>query len=465
MGEELDKLTTTLSTMLDKQRGDLDRGIRSLADALRQAADRVAAYAPGAPQPAAAVATAGTAAAASAGGGILAVRVVNDLNTPVPVVMARAPQQERPGGGPWGAVSGIAGGIGNLIGGLLGGIVGGGVGGPFMVAGMTVLLPQLTKLVGRIDELLTRFYAFAHTFVEELRTLIRGVFDQLTAAGILPVSQLFASLLLFVDVGISVVLAHLGTVINWVEQVFGALVEWTGRFVNALGSWLSKYLAILLELARPYLDVITRDATRAALESLASLLFGISFALSEVIVAAVKYAAAWVLNDYATRKLGPLGAQLFPPPAPLGPDVRKALADGVAQGTKLSQTGIRLALGPPPSATPAPGAPATTPAIKMPRFTAPELTLADFPDITPQLHKLLTGQPPTPEPSTPTAKPPSPAPLTLNGGIHIQITTDAVDAEHTDETARRLARSMLDELRRLTERERFRAGLPTTAAP
>lgn len=460
MGEELDKLTTTLSTMLDQQRRDLDRGIRSLADALRQAADRVAAHTPGAPQPAAAVTTAGTAVAASAGGGILAVRVVNDTSTPVPVLL---PQQTA---SPWSAVSGIAGGIGSLFGGLLGGIVGGGVGGPFMVGGLAVLAPRLTELVDRTDELLTRFYAFAHSFVEEVGVLVRGVFDQLTAAGILPVSKLFSSLLLFVDVGTSVVLAHLGTVINWVEQVFGALVDWTGRFVNALGSWLSRYLKDLLEhVARPYVDVITRDATRAALESLASLLLGTAFALSEAVAAAVRYAAAQVLNDYATLKLGPIGAKLFPPPAPLGPDVSKALADGMAQGTKLGRTWIRTALGPPPPATPAPGVPATTQAIKLPRFTAPDLILADFPDITPQLQKLLTGRPPTPEPSTPTAKPSGPAPLTLNGGVHIQITTDAVDTEHADETARRMARSMLEELRRLTERDRFRGGLPTTAGP
>ncbi|WP_158812281.1 hypothetical protein [Streptomyces fulvoviolaceus] len=475
MGEELDKLTTTLSTMLDQQSKDLDRGIRSLADALRQAADRVAAYAPGAPPPAAvtaAVTAAGTA-AASAGGGILAVRVVNDLNAPVPVVATGAAQrQESRGGGVWGAVTGIAGGIGSLVGGVVGGFLGGGLGGPVLVAGLIALVARLTELAVRIDGLLNRFYAFTRT-----------VFGELTTAGIFPVSQLFASLLLFIDLGVSVVLAHLGTVINWVEKLFASLVDWLGKFVDALGHWvgrtvnrlgpyLTALLAHLLEhVVRPYVVVITLDATRKALEALASVLLGSSYAMANVIVEAFKYAAAWVLNAIATSQLGPIGAVLFPPPPPLGPSIGKAISDGMAEGTKAGESWTRKILGP-PGATPAPGtpgapppAPDKLPTFKVPGFTAPELTLPKVPDITPQLQNLVTGRPPTPAASTTTAAPQSASPLTLNGGVHITIAAESVDAEHADETARHLARSMLDELRRLAERERFRVGLPTSAAP
>ncbi len=98
----------------------------------------------------------------------------------------------------------------------------------------------------------------------------------------------------------------------------------------------------------------------------------------------------------------------------------------------------------------------------MPGFSAPELQLPEFPEITPQLQRLLTGQPPAPSPAP--AQPPAASPLTLNGGVHVSITAESLDREHADETARQLARGMLDELRRLAERERFRVGLSSAPA-
>jgi hypothetical protein len=53
--------------------------------------------------------------------------------------------------------------------------------------------------------------------------------------------------------------------------------------------------------------------------------------------------------------------------------------------------------------------------------------------------------------------------VTLNGGVNVSIAAQAIDREHADQTGREIAGSLMDELRRLTERERFRLGLPTTA--
>jgi hypothetical protein len=53
--------------------------------------------------------------------------------------------------------------------------------------------------------------------------------------------------------------------------------------------------------------------------------------------------------------------------------------------------------------------------------------------------------------------------VTLNGGVTVQINAQTVDREHAEETARAIAQGLLEELQRLTERERFRAGLPPAA--
>src|SRR5664279_5080074 len=241
VNEELDRLTATLSAMIDQQRRELDQGIRTMADALRRAADRVAAFAPGTP-----AATAGTTAAGVAlasAGVVLAVRVVNDRSSPIPVITGNAAPEQPPGGGFSGALSGIAGGIGSLIGGLVGGFLGGGIGGPIMGIESIIALAQLGPLIDRLDGVLNRFYAFTRALIGQVRDLISLLFGQLTAAGITPVSRLFASLLLFIDLGISVVLAHLGVVINWVERLFTELLAWLGRFINALGTWIGAILS------------------------------------------------------------------------------------------------------------------------------------------------------------------------------------------------------------------------------
>lgn len=77
-----------------------------------------------------------------------------------------------------------------------------------------------------------------------------------------------------------------------------------------------------------------------------------------------------------------------------------------------------------------------------------------------QLRTLTIGPQTTPTP--PKASVPEPiAPITIQGGIHVQVTAPTLDPAHAEATARTLADQMLKELNRITERDRFRRGLPT----
>jgi hypothetical protein len=98
----------------------------------------------------------------------------------------------------------------------------------------------------------------------------------------------------------------------------------------------------------------------------------------------------------------------------------------------------------------------------------PELNLPEFPEVRPQLEQILRGEtrpaePPTPTPTRAVAPPERPPTVTLNGGVNVTIAAQSIDREHADQTGREIAGSLLEELRRLSERERFRLGLPTSA--
>ena len=53
--------------------------------------------------------------------------------------------------------------------------------------------------------------------------LVNLLFRRLEEAGILPVSRFLAGLLVFLDVAIAVIMAHIRPVITWVGQVVEAL--------------------------------------------------------------------------------------------------------------------------------------------------------------------------------------------------------------------------------------------------
>jgi hypothetical protein len=484
VGDELDRLTAMFSTLLVQQRQQLDEGIHSVAEAFRRAADRIAAQASTAAPttPAGAVAAAGAAPPMPSGsGGVLAVRVVNDSSMPVPVTMASAPQrQER--GGFWGVLSGIAGGFGSLLGGIVGGFLGGGLGGMVFGAELIIALGMLGPLIDKFDGILNRFYAFTNTLIVQVRGLIRLLFSELTAAGIFPVSRLFASLLLFIDLGISVVLAHLRVVINWVEQLAQTLVTWVGQLLNGLVWWLqtvlnrlppflSGLLTYLMEqVVRPYVAAIVRDAVRSLAETLAALLLGSAFAIGAIIMESMSWAWDWGLNKLVEilNHIPGISMTVPPPPGSYDARVEAAMRGAMTAGRTLAEGWTRGILGPAPGpgGTPVPLPTAPPPTIRLPGFRMPELELPEFPEVRPQLEGILRAATTPAEPTPPATRAPVPEPgptVTLNGGVNVSIAAQAIDREHADQTGREIAGSLMDELRRLTERERFRLGLPTTA--
>lgn len=492
MGEELDRLTSMFSTLLEQQRREMAEGIRSVGDAMRRAADRIAAQAsmaaPTTPAgavaaSAASAATAGAATPApSAGTGILAVRVVNDSGSPVPVTMTNAPQKEERGGF-WGVVSGIAGGLGSLVGGLIGGFVGGGIGGAIFGAELIIAIAQL-------DGILKRFYSFANNLIFQIHRLIGFLFSQLTAAGIFPIARLFATLLVFIDLGVAVVLAHLRVVINWVREVVQTLAAWLGQFMNALSNWLTG----LLNTLRVFVAAIVRDAIRSLVESVAALFLGSAFAIALGIKEAIVWGGRWFLNlvtEFLNKNVSSSIPVVAAPTADFLPSVRSGIESGMAAGRTLAETWTRGILGPAPgtSAKPphgpgsvasgpttpgkaspsTPSTPSTTPGLQVPGFKMPPLNLPEFPEITPQLENLLRppATPPAPTPPSTRAVVPPPAEpipnVILNGGVNVTIAAQTIDRDHADETGREIAGSLLEEMRRLAERDRFRLGLPTTA--
>jgi len=501
VNEELDRLTSNFSALITQQQRQLDEGIRSVADALRRAADRLADLAPpagsaAAAAPGAAARPAGAAGAAGAAG-VLAVRVINDSGSPVPVILAPGGQaQERPSrGGFWGVASGIAGGIGSFIGGLAGGLFGGGVGGAVFGGELIAALHEARGLLDRVDRLFAEIRAFGLELVRQIGNLVTLLFMKLTEAGVFPISSLFATLLAFIDLGVAVVLAQLRVVIDWVRQVAGTLVTWLGRFVNALLDWISKASAGLSSFAEQLGARLVRDVVRSLAESLGAVLLGSALAMGAIISESLNYAWEVALNKLTilvSKYAGLIyGVSIPPPPAPpasYADTVGAAVRSALAMGRMVAEGWVQGILGPAPPgpaapppgqvppgpAAPLPGPPPPGPAaplrLTLPRFIAPELKLPEFPQITPQLDRLLGAPAPAaPGPAAGAAggpaAPSGPAagPVTLNGGITVQVLAQTLDREHADETARVIARSMLDELRRLTERERLRSGLPTAA--
>jgi hypothetical protein len=84
----------------------------------------------------------------------------------------------------------------------------------------------------------------------------------------------------------------------------------------------------------------------------------------------------------------------------------------------------------------------------------PGPTLAELPRRA-TAQPLPTSQPlPAPEPAA------TVTPFTFNGGIHVQIAATTIDRDHAEETARMIAAHVLTEINRITDRDRFRRGLP-----
>ena len=54
------------------------------------------------------------------------------------------------------------------------------------------------------------------------------------------------------------------------------------------------------------------------------------------------------------------------------------------------------------------------------------------------------------------------SPINVQGGIHVHITTESIDREHTTETSHLIASQVLKELDRIAQQNRFRRGLPAS---
>lgn len=487
--KELDRLTANFSALVREQSRQAEAGLRTLAQALSRAADRLAGARPSGPAPSAPSPRRQTPAAAVS---LHLVRVMNEESQPVPVKVLGRGQRGRDSG-PGGFLGGLLGGLGALVGNLFGGIFSG------FATPVTGLLfgTELIVLGDRILAIVREVRAFAVELARAIRGVVEQLFKALHQAGIFPVVRLVTTILFFIDRGIALILAHLKPVFDWVTQVIGALVAWMGRFINALSGWLSRVMntlpAFLRDLAnflietavRPAVSRLVRDVIRSLVDSLLSIAYGFLFSLSKVLIASGKWIGEWI--GFVLRMI--LSALPFPfripaPksfPSPLGPRIEKEAYRGYASGRELGRMMAQNLLGPAPSGKTS-GTPGSAkkgakdtpgkPKIRLPGFRIPPLELPELPTPAPRLEGLL--RPPAEREKLRTLLPPGVIPaagkecwpaggLTLNGDIHIEIAAQSVDPDSAEETARQIAHQVLEEMRRLTERDYFRRGLPTEA--
>jgi hypothetical protein len=476
--DELRRLGDSFSATIHEQGRQVESGLRSVSDELARTADRIsAAIGSGggvvtAPVPAGGDAGAAGAPAATASG-ILQVRVVNER---VPVfVVNPPPAPERPGG----LFGAIATGIGGFIGGIVGGIVGGVASPVLLFADIAALMLGLPGILDRVLTALRLIRTIANELITGLRNLITLLFNELTAAGILPVSRLIASLLFLIDRGITLVLMHVQPIILWLERVIETVTTWLGQYisrlaayvnalVNALATFLAAYVTYLIDsIIRPAIDAMVRDAIRSAVAALAGALFAALAAAGEILVAAGTYVGQ-LLYRAMVQALNYLpGVSIAVPPSPATPDWGALARSGFAGGRLLGQALADELFGPAPRRPPAapgtsgaPGAPGTPPTFRGPGFRAPELHLPDMPSAAPQLERLLQTPPAT---TGPEQRQGQGQPLTVNGGVSVAVRAETVSMENAEETARVIAQHVMDELARLTQAERFARGLPTVS--
>lgn len=486
--EELDRLTTAFGNAIRDQSARMESGLRAVSGALDQAANRLAAAVPGAspaaPIPAAArAATAPAAAVAAAAAGT--VRVINDRASPIPVVVVGAPAQ--PGRGFVGVLTDVLGGVGASAGGLLTGLLGGLVQPVLSVVAGAQLIAVVAQLIGlavQVQRMLDSVERILNVLLSSARELILLFFNELTAAGIIPVSRLIASLLFLIDRGITLVLSHIQPLIAWAERLAEYTVTWAGKFISAVSEYLggvvttlSGFLVNLVThlmdwvvkpalgnlietVIRPAVAVLVRDAVRALVDAVATLFLGTAFAIGNVINQAMLWGAAAIAHAI-TSALSLVVPGITPSPAPGALDIGGSVTSGFQAGAVLAKKFAEAALGP------GPGQPAASvsgfvpppppPTLKLPGFKGPEFELPAAPTTEPLLEKIMKP------PEAPAAPEAAAAPLTVNGGVSVQVSAQTVDMENAEATARVIASHVLEELNRLVERDRFRRGLPTAA--
>jgi hypothetical protein len=467
---ELNRVTTNFASKMQERGQQIEGTLRSFAAAVDAAADRLAATVRPGPAPAA---PAGPPAGPAA---LQLVRVVNDQSTPIPVVMVQdlvtpATKQEPPKTFWDRVVDFVTVGLPSAIGSFAGGLVSGfastvtGITTPWVgIAAGAELITVLAQVTGLLREVGSTAEAILKAVNETVHTL----FDRLTDAGIFPVEKLRDTLLSLLEVGLALVYAQVRPILDWVSKLLTALGTWMGKLVTDLGSWLTsvgntltRFFAAMLEylfdaVVRPKFHVILTDLVTGLIA------FGVGLvdALGTVLLEGGKHLwqalahgfMSWVVDaarDLWLREAGVPIEKIPIPPAPPPFEPRKIVERAFSESRFAVKTLTESLLGEPPAA------PGAAPRLRLPAFKQPALELPAAPGEGGETA-------PAPKPKA-AAGVPGTAPVTLNGGVNVQITAETIDLDNAEETARRIAAHVLDELERLTELQRFRRGLPTEA--
>ena len=434
------------------------------------------------------------------------VRVVNDRSMALPVTIVDPPAKEERTSVFGSIVSTVAGGVGSFIGGIIGGLAS-----PIATAvhliELTVLVGAVGSVIGKIDRLIDKLALFGVLPVKALLDTVVTALD-----------QVIARLLPLVDWAAKVV----EQLVNWLGTAIATATAWIGGVVNALAGFVAAYVSYLLTsivrpaieatvrslldtIVRPAIDLIVKDLFRSLADTVGGILFAGIFAVADVLRAVFTW--AWAnLEDVMKRAFNAIigaiatlvtalnkalavlpGGIVLPVPAPIPitgappafPDVAATAAGGVAAGRAAATSLAEKWFGPGPKGAPAaaggsvsgrieditPGAAPGRPTFVMPGLTLPELTLPVTPK-SKEVEKILgTGAGAPAAPAAPARPEPtsSLAPLTVNGGITVQVSAERVDPANAEQTARTIAEHVLAEIGRLSDNDRFRRGLPTGA--
>jgi hypothetical protein len=492
---QIDRMTSTISSMVSRLTDGIAREVADIKTAYQQLAAALGAKGAGAPKIGTAVATAEAPVAAPSGSvGVQLVKVINGSSEPVPVSVLR--DEQRAVGG---AITAGAGAVGAFVGNLFGGFLGG--------ASLPIVVGELIVLVAEI--------LAATPVIKQILALAAPVVAAVDRA-ISNVKALVEEIPAILDVGIRVVLTYLEPVINFAGAFIKAGATLIGGFlaglvglVNDLFAKLPPYLSGLLSYLidtalRPAITPLFKDLARALVDTLASALLGAALAFGKVLFAVAEFLVhAFVESTiYIARMLIDTGryigeamlysitlalsmipslgvtASATPKPPDFSklpevklPDLGKELKDGFQAGAGLGKSLAESMFGPTPEKAgqtekpedKAGGAsgriPPTLdlavppkPVFEPPVFTAPRDSV--LPDL------LQRTTPPGDAKRGTSAAEPA-APVNFNGGITIHLSVARIDGDNAPPAARALAENLLLELKRMSEVERFRRGLPT----
>jgi hypothetical protein len=461
---ELNRVTADFASKMQERGQQIEGTLRSFAAAVDAAADRLAATVrPGPPS----APSAGPAAALPA---LQLVRIVNDQSTPIPVVTVQdlvtpATKQQQPKSFWDRVVDFVTVGLPSTIAGFAGGFVGeivSGIAKPWVgLAAGTELITVLAQVSG----LLRQVGSTAEAILQAVKETVETLFDRLERAGVFPVEKLRDTLLSLLEVGLALVYSQIRPILDWISKLLMAVGTWMGKFVTDLGGWLtgvgntlSRFFAAVLDYAfdavvRPKFHLILTDLVTG----LTTVVIGLIDGLGTLLIEGAKWFGQWVatvavtaLNLWWAQNVPFAKTPLAPVPAPPPPlEAGEILKKAFSQSRYVARVLAESLLGEPPAA------PGIVPRPRIPAFKPSPLELPAAPGAAGEAAPV-----PAPRAAAPVQ---GAAQVTLNGGVNVQITAETIDLDNAEETARRIAAHVLDELERLTELQRFRRGLPTEA--